>query len=276
MKLTHKLGVVGHPVKHSLSPKIHRAFAKQAGLDIIYDKYDIKDAELGLFIKDFFANGGNGLNITVPHKLNCIKYVDSAANVVKRFMSANTLINKDGGIFAESTDGPGFLKDLYLKEIDINNKNILILGAGGAAKSIVSSICLSKKPNSVLISNRTKSKVNELIEVLGTDEYITPIDFSIYETHKDQSRAMDIVINATSRSLDGKFVWEEDIPVHEGTIFYDLSYSKGQTSFLKWASKFSNNAFDGKGMLVQQAALSFELWFGFLPSTEEVEELLNE
>ena len=276
MKLTHKLGVVGHPVNHSLSPKIHQAFARQAGIEITYDKFDIEDAELGLFIKDFFANGGNGLNITVPHKLNCIKYVDSAANEVKRLMSANTLILKDGGIFAESTDGPGFLKDLCVKEIDINKKNILILGAGGAAKSIVSSICLSKKPDSVFISNRTQPKVNELIKVLGTDEYITPVDFSEYKMHKDQVRAMDIVINATSKGLDGKFTWEEDIPVHEETIFYDLSYSIGQTSFLEWASKFSNNGFDGKGMLVQQAALSFKLWFGFSPSTEEVEELLNE
>ena len=92
--MIHKLGVVGHPVKHSLSPKIHRAFARQAGLEIIYDKYDIEDAELGLFIKEFFANGGKGLNITIPHKLNCIKYVDTAATAVKRFMSANTLITK--------------------------------------------------------------------------------------------------------------------------------------------------------------------------------------
>ena len=96
--MTYKLGVVGHPIKHSLSPKIHQAFARQAGLEIIYDKYDIEDAQLGLFIKEFFANGGNGLNITVPHKLNCIKYVDSAAQAVKRLMSANTLIIKDGGL----------------------------------------------------------------------------------------------------------------------------------------------------------------------------------
>ena len=275
MKLTHKLGVVGHPVKHSLSPKIHRAFAIQAGLEIIYEKYDIEDAELGLFIEEFFANGGKGLNITVPHKLSCIKYVDSASNAVKRLMSANTLIITDSGILAESTDGPGFLKDLYVKDIDIKRKNILILGAGGAAKSVVSSICLSKKPDSIFISNRTQSKVNELIKVLGTDEYITPIDFSKYEMHKDQARAMDIVINATSKGLDGKFAWEEDIPVHKETIFYDLSYSNGQTPFLEWASKFSNNGFDGKGMLVQQAALSFKLWFGFSPSTEEVEGLIK-
>ena len=209
--MIHKLGVVGHPVKHSLSPKIHRAFARQAGLEIIYDKYDIEDAELGLFIKEFFANGGKGLNITVPHKLNCIKYVDTAATAVKRFMSANTLITKEGGIFAESTDGPGFLKDLYVKEVDINKKNILILGAGGAAKSIISSICLGKKPDSIFISNRTQSKVNELIKVLRTDEYITPIDFSEYEMHKDQVRAMDIVINATSKGIDGKFCWTLNI-----------------------------------------------------------------
>ena len=191
-------------------------------------------------------------------------------------MSANTLILKDGGIFAESTDGPGFLNDLCVKEIDINKKNILILGAGGAAKSIVSSICLSKKPDSIFISNRTQSKVNELIKVLSRDEHVTPLDFSEYRTYGDRVKAIDIVINATSKGLDGKFAWEEDIPVDEETIFYDLSYSNGQTSFSEWASQFSNNVFDGKGMLVQQAALSFKLWFDFSPSTEEVEEILNE
>ena len=276
MKLTHKLGVVGHPIKYSLSPKIHRAFARQAGLEIIYDKYDIKDADLGLFIKEFFANGGTGLNITVPHKLNCIEFVDSAASEVKRLMSANTLMIKDSSIYAESTDGPGFLQDLHIKEIDITNKNILMLGAGGAAKSIVSSICLSKKPNSIFISNRTQSKVIELIKVLSRNEHVTPIDFSEYKMYEDRVKAMDIVINATSKGLDGKFSWEEEIPVDQETIFYDLSYSKGQTAFSEWASQFSNNVFDGKGMLVRQAALSFKHWFGFSPNAEEVEDLLIE
>ena len=276
MKLTHKLGVVGHPIKYSLSPKIHRAFARQAGLEIIYDKYDIQDADLGLFIKEFFANGGTGLNITVPHKLNCIEFVDSAASEVKRLMSANTLMIKDSSIYAESTDGPGFLQDLHIKEIDITNKNILMLGAGGAAKSIVSSICLSKKPNSIFISNRTQSKVIELIKVLSRNEHVTPIDFSEYKMYEDRVKVMDIVINATSKGLDGKFSWEEEIPVDQETIFYDLSYSKGQTAFSEWASQFSNNVFDGKGMLVRQAALSFKHWFGFSPNAEEVEDLLIE
>ena len=276
MKLTHKLGVIGHPVKHSLSPKIHRAFARQAGLDIIYDKYDIQDADLGPFIKEFFANGGTGLNITVPHKVNCIEFVDSAANEVKRLMSANTLMIKDSSIYAESTDGPGFMQDLNIKKIDITKKNILMLGAGGAAKSVASSICLSKKPNSIFISNRTQSKVNELIKVLSRDEHVTPLDFSEYRTYGDRVKAIDIVINATSKGLDGKFAWEEDIPVDEETIFYDLSYSNGQTSFSEWASQFSNNVFDGKGMLVQQAALSFKHWFGFSPNAEAVEDLLIE
>ena len=274
--MTHKLGVVGHPIKYSLSPKIHRAFARQAGLEIIYDKYDIKDADLGLFIKEFFANGGTGLNITVPHKLNCIEFVDSAASEVKRLMSANTLMIKDSSIYAESTDGPGFLQDLHIKKIDITNKNILMLGAGGAAKSIVSSICLSKKPNSIFISNRTQSKVIELIKVLSRNEHVTPIDFSEYKMYEDRVKAMDIVINATSKGLDGKFSWEEEIPVDQETIFYDLSYSKGHTAFSEWASQFSNNVFDGKGMLVRQAALSFKHWFGFSPNAEEVEDLLIE
>ncbi len=153
-----KLGVIGDPVEHSLSPAIHHQFGQQTNIELAYKAYHVKKQELENFIQAFFKNGGHGLNVTLPHKLDCLDLADIVSDEVRILGAANTLmLNDEKQIVAESTDGKGFIDDCTEKKIQIENKNILIIGAGGASQSIIPSIAY-KKPNRLMIDNRSKEK----------------------------------------------------------------------------------------------------------------------
>ena len=261
-----KLGVVGQPIKHSLSPIIHQEFSIKTGIQLQYEAYEVPPEALDGFIANFFKDGGHGLNITLPHKKACIASAHVLSKDVELLSAANTLTGQEGGkkIVAESTDGPGFIRDCEDKNIQIFNKNIIILGAGGASQSIIPSIA-KLGPAKLVIDNRTKHKTNSLlnqfpeIPLLDLDNFNGPID---------------MVINATSAGLTGSFDWDIATGLDKNTIFYDLSYGPSETPFLQWASLYSNHKFDGIGMLIFQAAYSFELWFDIAPPTENIKEIL--
>ena len=157
---SYKLGVIGNPIEHSLSPKIHSIFAKQVNVQIDYQAYKVHENDLELFITDFFKSGGDGLNITVPHKINCLNVADEYSPSVKLIGAANTLSSNkiSNKIYAHTTDGAGFVADVIKKSIPIFNANVLILGAGGAAQSIIPMIH-EKDPASIVVDNRTQEKI---------------------------------------------------------------------------------------------------------------------
>ena len=261
MNALYKVGVIGNPIGHSLSPKIHAQFADRANISLEYKAYEVSERQLGQFIQTFFSEGGHGLNITLPHKKKCISFVDIVSDEVRILGAANTLmLNDENQIVAESTDGKGFIDDCTEKKIQIENKNILILGAGGACQSIVPSIAY-KKPNRLMIENRSKEKINTLVQKFS--------EFGV-EQFNDLDLGIDLVINATSAGFSGSFHWDIERGLSQNTIFYDLTYGDASIEFLKWSGKFSNKTFDGTGMLVAQAAHSFNLWFGQLPSTKNI------
>ena len=164
---TYKLGVVGDPISHSLSPKIHNLFAKQVNIQIDYQAYKVNENDLEPFITDFFKSGGDGLNITVPHKINCLNVADEYSPSVKLIGAANTLSSNKitNKIYAHTTDGAGFVADVIKKGIPIFNTNILILGAGGAAQSIIPMIH-EKDPASIVVDNRTQEKIQTVLDTI--------------------------------------------------------------------------------------------------------------
>ena len=270
----YKLGVIGDPIKHSLSPKIHNIFSKQTNIDIDYQAYHVLEDNLDRFLKDFFSEGGDGLNITLPHKINCLRFTNNYSSLVSLIGAANTL-HKDssGRIFAESTDGIGLVKDLKNK-CQISLKNILILGAGGSALSIIPSIDACK-PRNIILDNRSKNNLENAIKSFSESKEI----YSRIMNLDDFNEEIDLVINATSIGFSGPFSWNRELKISNETVLYDLSYSKDdtQTPFLKWASQYSEKYFDGFGMLIQQAAASFELWTGVAPQTKITKlDLLND
>ena len=256
-----KLGVIGDPIDHSLSPLIHSQFGKMLGLEINYQPFHVVDRDLDKFIESFFADGGHGLNITLPHKLNCLRSADILSREVDILGAANTLSkNSNNQIIASSTDGPGFIKDCSEKNIEIRNKRILILGAGGASQSIIPAIA-SMNPAKLMIDNRSPEKINKLLE-----------RFSSFNLHpyQDSEEPIDLLINATSIALSGSFFWNIQKELTKETIFYDLSYGEASAKFFSWCGQFSQHRFDGTGMLIAQAAFSFEHWFDEFPDISNI------
>ena len=283
---SYKLGVIGNPIEHSLSPKIHSIFAKQVNIQIDYKAYKVNENDLEPFITDFFKSGGDGLNITVPHKINCLNVADEYSPSVKLIGAANTLSSNKitNKIYAHTTDGAGFVADVIKKSIPIFNTNILILGAGGAAQSIIPMIH-EKDPASIVVDNRTQEKIQTVLDRYNLLKSVEPskgvqlTDLKNFSKHRSLADNINLVINTTSAGFEGPFSWNEDIFTTRDTIFYDLSYSKTDslTPFLKWASHYSDQCHNGIGMLINQAALSFELWTGIKPNTDISEnEIFNE
>ena len=283
---SYKLGVIGNPIEHSLSPKIHSIFAKQVNIQIDYQAYKVNENDLEPFIKDFFKTGGDGLNITVPHKINCLNVADEYSPSVKLIGAANTLSSNkiSNKIYAHTTDGAGFVADVIKKSIPIFNTNVLILGAGGAAQSIIPMIH-EKDPASIVVDNRTQEKIQTVLDRYNLLKSVEPskgvqlTDLKNFSKHRSLADNINLVINTTSAGFEGPFSWNEDIFTTRDTIFYDLSYSKTDslTPFLKWASHYSDQCHNGIGMLINQAALSFELWTGIKPNTDISEnEIFNE
>lgn len=283
---SYKLGVIGNPIEHSLSPKIHSIFAKQVNIQIDYQAYKVNENDLEPFITDFFKSGGDGLNITVPHKINCLNVADEYSPSVKLIGAANTLSSNKitNKIYAHTTDGAGFVADVIKKSIPIFNTNVLILGAGGAAQSIIPMIH-EKDPASIVVDNRTQEKIQTVLDRYNFLKSVEPskgvqlTDLKNFSKHRSLADNINLVINTTSAGFEGPFCWNEDIFTSRDTIFYDLSYSKTDslTPFLKWASHYSDQCHNGIGMLINQAALSFELWTGIKPNTDISEnEIFNE
>jgi len=283
---TYKLGVIGDPIEHSLSPKIHNIFARQANIKIDYQAYRVDPKDLDIFIKEFFKKGGDGLNITLPHKVSCLKSADELSDTVKKIGAANTLCyNKETEkIFAESTDGAGFIRDAIGK-INLMNSTILILGAGGAAQSIIPAI-QEQHAKQIILDNRSREKIEGIIKRFPplSHDHLKPntplLDLKDFSSNNTDQAGTHTVINATSAGFDGPFHWDKEIYANEHTNFYDLSYSSdiAPTPFLKWADQYSSGqAYDGFGMLVNQAALSFKLWTDIGPDANITKnELFNE
>lgn len=261
---SYKLAVFGNPIEHSLSPTIHRLFAQQTDVQIEYTKILAPIDAFSQSVDDFIQQGGVGFNITVPFKIEAFnlatKYTDNA-----KIAGAVNTIKIDGNTrIGENTDGIGLVNDLTKNlGIDLQDKIVLIFGAGGATRGILLPL-LQQNPKRVMIANRTASKAIQLAKDFA--EYGKTCGFGL---EKVKSEPVDVIINATSASLDGKML---DITngVTNNAICYDLMYGQ-QTPFMTWAA--NNNASmvaDGLGMLVEQAATAFNFWTKKQPDTQAV------
>ena len=257
-----KLGVIGNPIEHSLSPFIHSRFGSNEGLNLDYKAYRVEQGAFDGFISEFFSDKyAKGLNVTLPLKnLAATNIKGNISNEAKFINAVNTIIKKDKQFFLESTDGSGFIDDLHKKSINPEGKKILILGAGSAVESILYKL-YNSRPEHITIVNRTKEKAESLCANYKNPEVVTT-------SMKDSK--YDLIVNGSSAGLTGEFSGPSNISVSESAVFYDLNYSLAKTPFGEWAEEYSNQVYDGIGMLVNQAALSFNHWFGSIPETNSV------
>ena len=262
-----RYAVMGYPVAHSRSPVIHRLFALQTGENLQYELLEVGPDKLETAIRQFARTGGKGLNITLPHKSEVTRFVDDMSERASTAGAVNTLVFKDGEIFGDNTDGVGLLRDLQENlELTLEGANVLILGAGGSTRGIVSPL-LDAKPESLVIANRTIDKAKALAEHFSTQGPVSACSFKNVRTPP----VYDLVINATSAGLRGETPPYPEDAINEQTVCYDLSYSMNPTPFASWAAKHgAARSVMGWGMLIEQAAESFYLWRGVRPDTAAV------
>lgn len=258
--------VVGNPIKHSKSPHIHKAFAMQTDEDISYTSILAPEDDFVGTVRAFFQNGGKGMNVTVPFKQQAYELVDELSDRAQRAKAVNTLIlREDGRLRGDNTDGVGMVRDIvHNHDGRLANKKILILGAGGAVRGVLAPL-LAENPALVVVANRTLEKAVHLVEEfqdLGRIEA---------QPYSKLNQAFDWVINGTSASLAG------ELPPLPSGLFaahsraYDMMYGKEQTPFNGWSlQQGAEKAYDGLGMLVEQAAESFRMWRGVMPTTASV------
>ena len=269
-----KFAVIGHPISHSLSPQIHYLFAKELGIGLEYKKIDITEDDFIVNIEHLKNEGYFGLNITLPLKNSAYEICDQLSERSSLSKSVNTITFTDNKIFGDSTDGRGLVNDLLNKGINIKGKNIFLVGAGGAANGAIYDL-IQGKPKYIFLTNRTFATAIKMKDYWNSfaeknQVILEVVDFS-------NKFNFDLIINATSSSLTSK---DSPLPsssfncLNNKGICYDMMYGS-KTPFMKEAYKQTNSVYDGLGMLVEQAAESFKIWYQLHPTTKKVEESLR-
>lgn len=259
--------VVGYPVKHSRSPFIHNLFAQQTGQRLQYGLLEVAPEHLNEKVTQFFSEGGKGLNITVPHKQSIMGLLSSCSPRATFAGAVNTVIKLPNGMLrGDNTDGIGLLHDLQQNlGCDLKQKRILMLGAGGAARGVIAPL-LEQEPEALVIANRTIERAAQLASEFAHLGNIVAEPFN-----KLPHSPFDLIINATSASLQGEVPPLPTASIDSNTLCYDMAYGKQETAFTRWAKEHgATQAVKGWGMLVEQAAEAFFLWRGIRPNTEPV------
>ncbi|MBN8923922.1 MAG: shikimate dehydrogenase [Rhodanobacter sp. 68-29] len=268
-----QFAVFGHPVAHSLSPRIHQAFAQQSGIALEYRAIDATPEAFAAAVRGFFAAGGAGANVTLPHKGAAFALADERSEAATRAGSANVLSPLPGGrLAAHNTDGAGLLRDLTERHgADLRGRDALLLGAGGAARSAAWAL-LDAGVETLTIVNRTPETADALADAIGEPARV----HTRYWDDLANLGSYDLILNATSAGVLGGGLNLPMSLVGARASCYDLAYGAAAVGFIAWATAAgARHAWDGLGMLVEQAAEAFALWHGTRPDTEPVYQALR-
>jgi shikimate dehydrogenase len=260
-----RYAVIGHPVQHSRSPFIHAQFAAQTGQSVAYTTIDATPEQFAAVAHEFFASGGKGLNVTIPHKEAAARLADELTPRAQRAGAVNLLTMRAGRLLGDNADGAGLVRDLANHQVEIGGRRILLLGAGGAARGVIAPL-LELGPTELTIANRNVDRARELVQRFAD---LGPVRATGYAALAGP--AYDLVINATATSLAGTLPPLPAAIVNERSSCYDLAYGRDGTTFSRWAQQHGcARALTGLGMLVEQAAECFYLWRGVRPATDAV------
>ena len=267
-----KYAVVGNPVAHSKSPQIHAAFAQATGQDMSYERLLAPVGGFAAVVAAFARDGGRGLNVTVPFKLDAFAVARTASDRAQAAGACNTLQREGDAWYADNTDGAGIVRDLiHNSGVPIKGCDLLVLGAGGAARGILVPL-LQEGPRSITICNRTAAKAEALAVRFAARGPVAAVALPALA-----GRDFDVVVNATSAGMTGDVTLPWPAGLFRPRAFaYDMIYADAPTTFLRWAkTEGVRRAADGLGMLIEQAAESFYLWRGVRPDTAPVFALLR-
>ena len=264
--------VIGNPIAHSLSPRIHGLFAEQTGEELTYRAILSRPREFIGDVEGFHQAGGLGLNVTLPFKEQAWEYVTHSSVRADRAQAANLIrFDADGGVYGDSTDGVGLVRDLGANGVQVARKHVLLVGAGGAVRSVLGNL-LDEQPAAVTIINRTRSRALGLLELFPEAAGI----LSAQGFDEPVAGPYDLVINGASAALAGQSLPLPGGILAPGACCYDMVYGKAARVFLDWAAvNGAAKCLDGLGMLVEQAAESFHIWRGVRPETKPVIDALT-
>jgi shikimate dehydrogenase len=266
--LNKKFAVLGHPISHSLSPKIHQYFASQFGIHLDYQRIDVESRNFKKTLIDLKQEGYEGLNITLPLKNLAYEICDELSSRAQQTKSVNTISIKNDKFCGDTTDGLGLVADLLKKNVRIDNRKILVIGAGGASNGVMFDL-ISQHPQTIFLTNRTISKSYDMADYWASLAKENSVLLNILGPKDDI--AFDLIINATSSSLgNNSGILPENL---NGYYWYDMMYGK-QTQFLLKAEQNKAKFSDGLGMLVEQAAASFDIWHHQKPNTKSIYRIL--
>ena len=251
--------VIGNPIKHSLSPKLHNHWIKENNIDAMYDKKQLNENEVKGIITEVKNEKINGINVTVPFKKSVIPLLDELTPLADEAQSVNTIFKEDNKVVGDNTDVGGFERSLKHINYSVKNKKVFILGAGGVVPSII--IALRKLGAvKIILSNRTKEKAENIKKIYSDLEII---DWG-------ETPDFNMIINATSLGLKN----DDEIKlnytdIRPNKLFYDVIYNPSKTKFLSKAKQFGNQIENGKMMFIYQAQLAFKIWHNILPKIDD-------
>ena len=251
--------VIGNPIEHSLSPKLHNYWFKKNNINAVYDKKQIEEQNIKEIISEMRNGKIDGINITVPFKQLIIPFVDELSSEAEESQSVNTIFKENNKVLGHNTDISGFELAIRKKGYNIKDKKVFILGAGGVVPSII--LALRKMGAAkIILSNRTQSKAEKIKKTFSNLEIV----------NWGEVPEFNMIINATSLGLNKddeiKLNYED---IGQNKLFYDVIYNPSQTKFLLNAKKFGNQIENGKMMFIYQAHQSFAIWHKVMPKIDE-------
>ncbi|WP_145478777.1 shikimate dehydrogenase [Stenotrophomonas rhizophila] len=272
--MTARYAVFGQPIAHSLSPYIHAEFARQEDIALDYQAIEASAAQFPAVLEAFAADGGMGANVTAPLKEVAFALCSTFTSRAKLAGSVNTLLRKGDSWHGDTTDGVGLVRDLTERHLlDLRGRRVLLLGAGGSARSVAPAL-LDAGILELMVVNRTSERADELVDAIGEPNRAKTRHWEDLDALGD----FELIVNATSAGRDptANFVLPMSL-VNSMTTAVDLNYGEAAIAFLAWARAMGcRNTVDGLGMLVEQAATSFQQWHETRPATDEVYAKLRE
>jgi shikimate dehydrogenase len=268
-------GIIGYPVKHSLSPIMQTAAFEELGIDAVYVPFEVKPENLKSAVEGLKALNVKGFNVTVPHKEKIIENLDFLSDEAEVIGAVNTVKNEKGKLTGYNTDAEGFIRSLKEEGVDVKGKRVLMFGAGGAAKAVGYSL-LRERVKFLNVVNRNFSRTKQLGDLLGKfgNVLIYPLKEGTVEI---LLKDVDLIVNTTSVGLkdtDPHLFDYSKIP--EGVVVVDIIYNPPETPLLKAAKEKKCKVINGLGMLVHQGAVAFEIWTGEKAPVEKMRKVLEE
>lgn len=274
---TKQLGIIGYPIEHTFSPKMHNFISKLLGKDYVYSAWLVEPKNLEAAINGMRALNIAGINVTAPHKQEVMKYLDEVSDQAKLLGSVNTVVNSGGKLIGYNTDAEGFLAAVKSEGIEVKGKKILVIGAGGVTEPTLIRL-IQEEPKSVTVVNRTKAKVMALAEILHDKT-----GFGILTDVTDS--AFDIVINTTSAGMEPQLdslptdaieAFDDLSFINENTAVIDMIYNPAETRFLSQARERGAKTVNGLGMLIHQGIIAYELFTGETLSSDIADKIKRE